>query len=99
MPMKMAFAMNWILVWVHSMPAVCATVLAIFTPVDAMRFQKVIAIATEMFWMNAEFAVEKAFPKVTAIATATKLMPLANVAEHAILMPITMVFAMILTRA
>jgi hypothetical protein len=73
-------------------------VLERFTPVDAMRFQKAIAIVTEMFWMNAEFAVEKAFPKVTAIATATKLMPLENVAELAIVMPITMVFAMILTR-
>ena len=73
-------------------------VLAKFTPVDAMRFQKVIAIATEMFWMNAEFAVEKASPKVTAIATATKLMPLENAADRALQMPITMVFAMILTR-
>jgi hypothetical protein len=48
--------------------------------------------------MNAEFAVEKASPKVTAIATATKLMLLENAAEHAIVIPITMVFAMILTR-
>jgi hypothetical protein len=49
-----------------------------------MRFQKAIAIVTEMFWMNAEFAVEKASPKVTAIATATKLMLLENAAERAI---------------
>ena len=73
-------------------------VLAIYTPVDAMRFQKAIAIVTEMFWMNAEFAVEKASLKVTAIATATKLMLLENAAEHAIVIPITMVFVMILTR-
>jgi hypothetical protein len=73
-------------------------VLAKFTPVDAMRFLKAIAIVTEMFWMNAEFAVEKASPKVTAIATVTKLMPLENAAVHAIVMPITMVFAMILIR-
>ena len=55
-----------------------------FTPVDAMRSQKVIAIATEMLMMNAEFAVEKASPKVIAIATATKLMPLENAEDRAL---------------
>ena len=37
-------------------------------------------------------------PKVTAIATATKLMPPDNAEDPALQMTITMVFAMILTR-
>ena len=94
----MAYAMHWILAWEQSMLAACATVLAMFTPADATRFQKEIAIATEMFWMNAEFAVEKASQKEIAIAMATKQMPLENVPEHAKSIVITMVFAMILTR-
>ena len=79
----MAYAMHWILAWEQLMLAACATVLAMFTPVDATRFQKEIAIATEMFWMSAEFAVEKAFQKVTAIATAMSLTPLESAEELA----------------